>query len=203
MTNLDTLVLGHTTGNDAFGPALSRHIRGQADLSVRSLGDSPFMARHRETLNDLADLIDSLSLQDQRLYALWQVQTGLGGSSDEFTPSSRQTDFLARLGAGTSAPTAAEALSELISAGVFDAFESVRGQVKAADERAQHTVKEKLGEADERRKKVEEKLADTEGALAEAVAERDDLRAQRGQLRAMIGEDGKPKSKPAKKAVAA
>jgi hypothetical protein len=44
------------------------------------------MARHRETLNDLADLIDSLSLQDQRLYALWQVQTGLGGSSDEFTP---------------------------------------------------------------------------------------------------------------------
>lgn len=117
-------VLGRQCPTDAFPNALARFLRDKADVAARAIGspqDSPWTPRHVESLRSLAEYVSTLNQSDQRLHALWLLQSHLGGDSDEFTPGpERQTDFLARIGFGPNAPEANEALNEFVAAGIED-----------------------------------------------------------------------------------
>jgi hypothetical protein len=127
---MTTTSLGRRVQNDRFPKEVVRVLRGAAKRSRSSFGDSPFLTNHTTALNELADKIDSVGLEDHLVRSLFLTQTLAGGSSDTYSPDEEAAQFIASCALGPNAPTPTESLAELVSVSIEDLNNSLHGRIK-------------------------------------------------------------------------
>ena len=113
--------------NSAYGQVVARSVDYQIGISAASVGDTPYLDRHTEGLRSLRDILNSLSGDDARVFALWTCQNRGGGDSDDFAPGEEQQVFLSSVGLtgdlDSQLPDSGELLSEFVALGCLDGFD--------------------------------------------------------------------------------
>lgn len=145
--------------------------------------------RHVSALRALADVTRSLAHEDQRAAALWVIERELGlrgDALDYWYPSPQQVAVLGRLGLDENAPSADDALAELVLAGLEDLVET-RNQARSrlgqleqerdARDLATRQAQETAQRADEARKRAQDELAHVRSELETANRQVATLRA--------------------------
>jgi hypothetical protein len=181
--------------NDGFGADVARVVQERAELTRRSLGDTPFHLRMVEAAGKLSAHVAALPQDNTFLVALWSI-SAYHGDSDNFNPGTHQTDYLANLGLTGEPPATPEVLGGLIAAGVEDLAEMAAAQRTQQSQALQAAVAEKAEEFKANEQELKAKLADTEGGLSDATSEVADLKQQLEALRRLVpGNKKKPEPK--------
>jgi hypothetical protein len=182
---LTTTSRGRRVPNDRFPHEVARVVREAAERSLSSFGSSPFLDNHVHTLNELADLVLSVGLEDQRVRSLALVQAFSGSQSDTWNPGEEATGFIASAGLGPATPTADESLAELVSFAIEDLANALgvevkrgrRGLKRAAElEAANETMATERKLAAEREERLNQQLGEARERESKLVAQANHLK---------------------------
>ena len=196
---MPTLTLNRQTPSDGFRAAVARWLRTGAQVASRAVSDSPFVESTVRCLEDTADYVDTLDLEDQTQRALYHLSATAGyGTETEWQPGEGASAFRANLGFGPRRPTPQEALSELLSI-CLDDFIETRGQEtrkQAAEIDTLRSGLEELRDADERAIKAEEDRDKFAADLSDLRSQLDRLAEEAGYLRSLTStaKESKPKA---------
>jgi hypothetical protein len=207
------LILGVRCPRDGFKYAVGKYLRHKATVlrDDRSQSASITRVRHENALDALADFIEGLPTDDQRLRAMFEAQVAHVGFDKGYVPvltygGSQQEQLISLLGGITGeAPDFNDTLNELVAAAVHDSN-------GAHSQRLQGLARERE-QNEERARKAEQYRAQAEAAkpeitalraeLAEANAELERQRERGDTFKALVdGREQKPapKRKPKSKA---
>lgn len=117
----------------------------EAAIGASNTGASPGQERHLAALRALSDAFESVSLDDQNLCALDQIERGLGYTAGDgsltWTPSPQQRMVIARVGLDSPAPPIAGVVAELLCAGVEDMTTRIGTLVGEAHQKQQEVIR--------------------------------------------------------------
>ena len=134
---MPTLVTNKQVPSDGFARIVARYIREASETARAALPDAN---AHHKALSDLADFVDGLPMQDQRLRALWLAN---GQDSDSYSPGEDQQRFFGLIGdAASTVPSHDEAISELVACAVSDFQQHRRDEITAANKQVAEGVAE-------------------------------------------------------------
>jgi hypothetical protein len=184
---------------DGFRVALADHVRGRAVLARQVERPSGDHRRHSAAVEALADYIAAAELGDHRLVALSSCSATQGGTRMRYRPGPEQDRLIARVGLDGSAPDPADALDELVAAGITDVIsidaERMRhatdAQSRAQAQAARLTARAERGEA------AENELGVARAQISRLEVALTSLREEHEFLRLLTTNDAAPRiSKP-------